>query len=133
MKANGTVSTHSLYTLSKHSTSQVYAKPQCTPPLPVCMLSPLATHVLVVYLSLHSLRQHSVFTVLLLVYAVYSLIVCLFAVESPDCGCFPSGCKSLSAVGYIQAHTDPHAVLTVVYLQYIRNKLRFEVRTYIPK
>ena len=40
-----------------------------------------------VYLSLRILRQHSVFTVLLLVYVVYSLIVCLFAVESTDCGC----------------------------------------------
>ena len=25
-----------------------------------------------------------------------------------------TGCKSLSAASYIQAHTDPHAVLTVV-------------------
>ena len=48
-----------------------------------------------------------------------------------------TGCKSLSAVVCIQAHTDPHAALTVVYLQYMRKELEFHqqkhVHTYIPK
>ena len=37
----------------------------------------------------------------------------------------------LSAVGYIQAHTDPHVVLTVVYLQYMRNELEFHQKKYV--
>ena len=93
------------------------------------MLSPLATHVLVVYLSLHSLRQYSVFTVFLLVFTVVCyLIGCLFAVELTDCGCV----HCLLLATYIQAHTDPHAVLTVVYLQHMTNKLDFDqVCTYV--
>ena len=40
-----------------------------------------------------------------------------------------TGCKSLSAVGYKQAHTDPHAVLTVVYLH--ENELKFDQQKYV--
>ena len=42
-----------------------------------------------------------------------------------------TGCKSLPAGGYIQAHTDPHVVLTVVYLQYTRNELDFNQQKYV--
>ena len=58
---------------------------------------------------------------------VYCSIVYLFAVESTDCGCV----HWLSAAGYIQEHTDPHVALTVVYLQYIRNKLEFDQQKYV--
>ena len=42
-----------------------------------------------------------------------------------------TGCKSLSAASYIQPHTYPYAVLTVVYLQYMRNELEFDQQKYV--